>query len=57
MGLEKFGLVEKNVVGKKKLIYYRSDDFSKILSELIAEGPKVKYSSLDNWITEDTNAA
>ena len=57
MGLEKFGLVEKNIVGKKKLIYYRSDDFSKILSELIAEGPKVKYSSLDNWITEDTNAA
>ena len=57
MGLEKFGLVEKNIIGKKKLIYYRSDDFSKILSELIAEGPKVKYSSLDNWITEDTNAA
>lgn len=40
ISLEKYGLIEKNIIGKKKLIYYRSENFDKILSKLITEGQK-----------------
>jgi Fic family protein len=36
IGLEKQGLIKKNIIGKKKLMYYRSENFDKILSKLIA---------------------
>ncbi len=42
MGLEEYGLIKKNIIGKKKLIYYRSQNFDGILSKLIAEGQKIK---------------
>ncbi len=40
MGMEKYGLIQKNIIGKKKLIYYRSENFDEILSRLITEGQK-----------------
>lgn len=40
IGLEKYGLIQKNIIGKKKLIYYRSENFDEILSKLIAGGQK-----------------
>jgi|SRR5665648_61344 len=55
MGLEKLGIVEKNVAGKKKLVYYRSEKFTEIISRLIAEKPKKKHSSLDNWAIKDAD--
>ncbi len=53
MGLEKYGLIKKNISGKKKLVYYRAENFDGILSKLIAEGHKVKYPSLDAWKSEN----
>ncbi len=53
MGLEEYGLIKKNIIGKKKLIYYRSQNFDGVLSKLIAEGQKIKYPSLDTWASED----
>ena len=35
MGLEKYGFIKKHIIGKKKLIYYPSDNFNEILSKLI----------------------
>lgn len=35
IGLEKSGLIQKRTIGKKKLIYHRSEKFEEILSELI----------------------
>ena len=35
MGLEKYGFIKKHIIGKKKLIYYRSENFNEILSKLI----------------------
>ena len=40
IGLEKHGLIKKNISGKKKLVYYRAENFDGILSKLIAEGQK-----------------
>ena len=40
MGLEKYGLIQKNIIGKKKLVYYRHENFDKLLSKLITEGQK-----------------
>ena len=37
MGLEKFGFIQKRTIGKKKLIYHRSENFDKIISELIGK--------------------
>ncbi|MDO8726179.1 MAG: Fic family protein [Candidatus Methanoperedens sp.] len=34
ISLEKYGLIEKNIVGKKKLMYYRSENFDAILKNL-----------------------
>lgn len=35
MGLEKSRLIQKRTIGKKKLIYHRSENFNEILSDLI----------------------
>ncbi len=35
MSLEKYGLIKKNIIGKKKLIYYRSENFDTILSGMV----------------------
>jgi DeoR/GlpR family transcriptional regulator of sugar metabolism len=53
IGLEKHGLIKKNISGKKKLIYYRAENFDGILSKLVAEGQKVKYPSLEAWTSEN----
>ncbi len=37
LSLEKYGLIKKNIIGKKKLMYYRSENFDEILSKLIKE--------------------
>jgi DeoR/GlpR family transcriptional regulator of sugar metabolism len=35
MSLEKSRLIQKRTIGKKKLIYHRSENFNEILSDLI----------------------
>ena len=37
ISLEKYGLIKGNIIGKKKLMYYRSENFDTILSKLIKE--------------------
>jgi Fic family protein len=37
ISLEKYGLIKENIIGKKKLMYYRSENFDAILSKLIKE--------------------
>lgn len=37
ISMEKYGLIKKNIIGKKKLMYYRSENFNAILSKLIKE--------------------
>ena len=37
MSLEKYGLIKQKIIGKKKLMYYRSENFDAILSKLIKE--------------------
>ncbi|CAG0991140.1 hypothetical protein METP3_02661 [Methanosarcinales archaeon] len=37
MGLEKSGLIQKRIIGRKKLIYHRSENFNEILSKLIGK--------------------
>jgi len=37
ISLEKYGLIEKNIIGRKKLMYYRSENFDAILLKLIKD--------------------
>lgn len=37
ISLEKYGLIKENIIGKKKLMYYRSENFDAVLSKLIRE--------------------